>query len=170
MALTYEPIATTTLGSAQATITFSSIPSTYTDLRLVIISRSSDTASDNWQLKYQYNSDTASNYSTTRLVGTGAAASSSRNTAQTSNFIDTAIPGTASTLWGFCAIDIFSYTGSTFKTSLNFLSKDLNGSGHTSQTICMWRSTSAITSIVLTPESGNFVSGSTATLYGIKAA
>ena len=40
MPATYEPIATTTLGSAATNITFSSIPATYTDLRLVLVARS----------------------------------------------------------------------------------------------------------------------------------
>ena len=45
MPATYEPIATTTLGSAQATVTFSSIPGTYTDLVLITNSRSDSTTS-----------------------------------------------------------------------------------------------------------------------------
>jgi hypothetical protein len=77
MAITYEPIATTTLSSAAATITFSSISSAYTDLRLVFVGTS--VANSN-NCIVTFNSDTGFNYSQTALYGTGATAGSSRQT------------------------------------------------------------------------------------------
>ena len=70
MASTYEPIATTTLGSAASSITFSSIPATYTDLRLVLVHTPS-ASTGNAQM--QFNSDTATNYSYTyrQRIGSG---------------------------------------------------------------------------------------------------
>ena len=75
MASTYTPIATTTLGSNQSTVTFSSIPSTYTDLVLVCNATVSS-ANGTWYL--EFNSDTGTNYSATVLKGNGTAASSDR--------------------------------------------------------------------------------------------
>lgn len=162
MPATYEPIATTTLSSAASTITFSSIPSTYTDLRLVIVG-----AGDGQLLYWTYNSDTASNYSWTRLLGNGSAASS---TAQTNLSNNRGWWTNASSTPCVNEIDVFSYAGSTNKTSLVKSSVDQNGSGNTVAAVNLWRSTSAITSIQLSMSSGNFYTGTTATIYGIKAA
>ena len=72
MAITYEPIATTTLGSAQASVSFSSF-SGYTDLVLVCVAT---TASDDQFLSVQFNGDTGSNYSNTYMTGNGSTATS----------------------------------------------------------------------------------------------
>jgi hypothetical protein len=160
MPATYEKIATTTLGSAQGTITFSSIPSTYTDLRLVM----TFTTTAGELIKAQYNGDTATNYSVTSLYGDGSTAGSFRvtsiNYVYVTNGSDTTVPH-------FATLDIFSYAGSTNKTSLGTQSRDNNGSGTVGQFVHLWGSTSAINSIALFPNSGNFKTGTTATLYGI---
>ena len=75
MATTYEAIQTTTLGSAAADITFSSIPATYTDLVLVYIGA---TVSNNINYYLRFNGDTGTNYSYTYLSGTGSAVGSGR--------------------------------------------------------------------------------------------
>ena len=72
---TYTPIATTTLGSAASSYTFTSIPSTYTDLVLIA---SVKTGSGDDGISVRYNSDSGSNYSMTYLLGNGSAASSGR--------------------------------------------------------------------------------------------
>jgi hypothetical protein len=164
---TYEPLATTTLTSDQATITLSSISSSYTDLRVVINSISADTGT---YIVYQYNSDTGSNYSTTQLVGNGSAASSPRGSNNTFNralyqsWQDT--NGVA-----LCIIDIFSYAGSTNKTSLAVASNDKNGSGTVERNVSLWRNTAAINSITFRTDSGgSYKTGTTVTLYGIARA
>jgi hypothetical protein len=75
MAITYEPIATTTLGSAAADVTFTSISGTYTDLVLVAVTQ---IGSSGDYLGVQFNSDTGTNYSRTRLSGNGTSASSDK--------------------------------------------------------------------------------------------
>jgi hypothetical protein len=76
MAITYEPIATTTLGSDAVSVTFSTISGAYTDLVLVMnIRGSSDIESD---IGMQLNSDTGSNYSMTRIYGQAASTGSDR--------------------------------------------------------------------------------------------
>lgn len=167
MPATYEPIATTTLGSSSLNIEFTSIPATYTDLRIVL----TGTTTFNCTLGIQFNNDTGSNYSETRLEGDGSTASSGRNT----NLTYLRWYSFNATTPTFHTIDIFSYAGSTNKTSLATSSTDLNGSGNVRRYAQLWRSTSAITSIKFGPgvsgASGtNFLTGTTATLFGIKAA
>ena len=163
MPATYEKIATTTLGSAAADITFSSIASSWTDIRLVFTGTSSIDYSN---LFCRLNSDTGTNYSLTRLSGDGSTAASAQQTNQTriaianQSTLRTSIPK-------FYTMDLFSYAGSTFKTMLCTGSEDENGSGTVVRTVNLWRSTSAVSTILLYPSSGNFNSGTTATLYGI---
>ena len=167
MASTYEPIATTTLGSTSSSITFSGIPSTYTDLRLVV----TYTTTTAGQYSYlQFNTDSATNYSDIILVGDGSSAFSLRDTS--ANFIafGSYQSPSSTTIPCFATADIFSYAGSTFKTALITSSMDKNGSGDVEQIVGLWRSTSAITSISIQTSSSTFKAGTTATIYGIKAA
>lgn len=167
MPATYEPIATTTLGSAASTITFSSISSAYTDLRL-IFNINVDTASRICSLRF--NSDTATNYSSTYLSGNGTAAGTGRNTSVNLIYLagnSTVTPSTAGQ-WASYQVDVFSYAGSTNKTALSQIAGDQNGSGSVFRGVHLYRSTSAITSLtILLDGSGNFTTGTTATLYGI---
>jgi hypothetical protein len=165
MPSTYEPIATTTLGSANSTITFSSIPSTYTDLRLVLIPTVTSSGLNTF---LRFNSDTGSNYSFTQMSGNGSSATSAQNTNNTQLNFNLAGPDTSiPTLYTF---DIFSYSGSTNKTLLISESSDKNGSGATMRRVGLWRNTSAINSINLITDSTTWKIGTIATLYGIKAA
>ena len=162
---TYEPIATSTLSTA-GFFAFSSIPSTYTDLRLVIVGGGDG---GTMAVRLQFNSDTGFNYSNTVLTGDGASATSTRQSAvqniSTGNFD---MPNAASAI-GLFMIDIFSYAGSTNKTVLETNSGDRNGSGNVSRNVGLWRSTAAINRIDVSG-GRNFAVGTTATLYGIKAA
>ena len=160
MPATYEPIATTTLSGSTSEVTFTSIPATFTDLRLVFAGVSSAQA-----LCIQFNGDTSTNYSLTVLRGDGTSAVSSRNTS-IDRLIVCSLTGTNPNL---LTTDVFSYAGSTNKTLLSSSSEDNNGSGNTRQSVGLWRSTSAITSLRLYGFSASNITG-TATLYGIKAA
>jgi len=161
---TYTPIATTTLGSAAASYTFSSISSTYTDLVLVVTSASS--LGTGYGLRMRFNGDTASNYSWTHLYGTGSAAGSSRGTSDTSILIGyspAAIGGNVAT------VNIQNYSNATtYKTDL---ARGSETDYRVGAIVGLWRNTSAITSITLFDEgAGNLLTGSTFTLYGIAAA
>jgi hypothetical protein len=154
-----------TLGSETTSITFSSIPATYTDLRIVF--SVIKPVSGNVAGRIRFNSDTGSNYSYTWLVGNGTSATSGRgtSTAELELFTGSAVTTTNPQLQ---IIDIFSYAGSTFKTVLWAESSDKNGSGAVSRNVGLWRNTSAITTIQLSDSSTrNFGVGTTATLYGI---
>ena len=154
-------IATTTLGSASTTITFSSIPGTYTDLRVVLcgIIQGGNNANG------RYNGDTGSNYSNTMIGGDGSSANSYRNTNTTwIRFFDIAAAG--GTYPQLITWDIFNYAGSTNKTSLATTSNDGNGSGAVERSVALWRNTAAITSVSIVG-TDTFPIGTTATLYGI---
>ena len=167
MPATYEPIATTTLGSAAANITFSSIPATYTDLRLVVFLLK-DSGTSTSPIDVRFNSDSATNYSSTFLRGDGSAVDSFRYTSTTK--IDTGEVSPTTAIGQLVTIDIFGYAGSTNKSVLITNSADANGSGQVSRGVGLWRSTSAITSIAMAGTFTNGASlgtGTTATLYGI---
>jgi hypothetical protein len=168
MAVTYDPIATTTLGSAASSITFSSISSAYTDLRLVF---TGITPNGGTYYHARFNSDTAGNYSYTALYGSGSGALSNRESNRTNIPIAGYVAGgTSTTIPTFVTMDIASYASSTYKTSLITYSGDFNGSGDVVRMVGLWRSTSAITSVTITSNFSTFGVGATATLYGIKAA
>lgn len=165
MSATYEPIATTTLGSAAATITFSSIPATYTDLRLVIVYDMNSTAT----MRMLFNDDSVVSTSTscTRLNGNGSTVTSSNST--NTGAVDVS-PSMGSGFWRLTEIDIFSYAGSKNKTFLAKTSADNNGGGNMFTVVGLWRNISAINQLVFRwSGSQTFSAGSTATLYGIKA-
>ena len=162
---TYEPIATQTLASAASNITFSSIASSWTDLRVVL---TGTTVSGSPSPLIQFNSDTGTNYSYTRLTGNGTIAASAAST-NTAGIGCSILTGFNSSTPSFASFDIFSYAGGTYKTVLVTSENDRNGSGSTERIVGLWRSTSAITTVNLNNPS-QFGTGTTATLYGIKAA
>lgn len=164
MPATYEKIQSTTLGSAAANIDFTSIGSSYTDLRLII---TSTVSSAGQALRIRFNSDTGTNYSYTYLVGDGGGAGSARTTSSSFINLDSATSGNSTTIPTLYTFDIFSYAGSTFKTALLTNSGDRNGSGFIANQVNLWRSTSAITAISIYVATGNLNTGTTATLYGI---
>lgn len=164
MATTYEPIATTTLGSAASTITFSSISSAYTDLRVVLTATTDVGLSPTMRFN-----GSSSGYSVTSMDGNGATARSSRGSSRNAVFLGwQAITGT--TLASLWTADIFNYAGSTFKTCLCTASADQNGSGYVERNVNLWQTVDAITTIALLSTGGQFSIGTTATLYGIKKA
>jgi hypothetical protein len=161
MATTYDKIATTTLSSASATITFNSIPASWTDLRIVLANAFTSYALDT--VKIQFNGDTATNYSATQLMGDGASASSSRQSSVSSGLLGRA--GYQSTRPAMVTADVFSYAGSTYKTYLSDSAADQNGSGEVLRHVGLWRSTAAITSVTLM--NVTFQAGAIVTIYGI---
>jgi len=165
---TYDKIATTTLGSAASSITFSSIAASWTDLRLSI--KAQHSAGNT--LGIGFNGDTGANFSWTNLQGTGTASGTSGGNSNFNTFfaISGATGSPTSPNWGSYLVDIFSYGNSQYKTSLCATSEDYNGSGEAYRVVGLWRSTAAITSISITTNGGTYQTGTTATLYGIKAA
>lgn len=164
MTATYDKIATYTVPSAAASYTFTSIPATYTDLVLIT---TGGTVSSGQAIYAQFNSDTATNYSDTVMIGNGTTASSTRATINGVRVIGRFV-GTDGTLNANGITHIMNYANTTtFKTVLN----RSNNSNGTSASVSLWRATpAAITSITLVGDGpSNILTGSVFTLYGIKA-
>ena len=158
MPATYEPIATTTLGSTASTITFSSISSAYTDLRVVLV-----TTSGSGTPALRFNNISTTTYSWTYLKGNGTAAAS--GTSSNDVYIGLGVSAAPPLMF---TIDVFSYAGSTNKTALVSTAADNNGSGEVMRAVGLWRSTAAITRIDLIQQGATtYGAGTTATLYGI---
>ena len=158
----YTPITTTTLASAAASYTFSSISASYTDLVLVI---NGMTTSNNATFRMQFNGDTAGNYSWTSIGATSGGAASYR--AANSAYVPFFIMNGGTLLYG-ATVNINSYSNTSInKTSI--VRADA-GNGEASLVTGLWRSTSAINSITILTSAGNLSSGTTLSLYGITAA
>lgn len=169
-------LATISLTSTVSSVTFSDIPSNYTHLQIRGISRASTSAERNNMFYLTYNGDTAANYSWHALLGNGtspfaegAASASIPRTGMSTGA--TALAGNM----GPVIIDILDYSNtSKFKTIKALTGFDNNGAGEIYFNSTNWRSTSAVTSITLTPFQGNgassFVANTHFALYGIKVA
>lgn len=158
---TYTPIATTTFSGSATSYTFSSIPSTYTDL--VLVCNIFNSSAGNTYMRF--NGDSSAIYSRTRLSGNGTSATSDRASNATSAYID-AIP-TQSPQENII-VNIFNYSnGSMYKT---LIARANNASSGVQATVNLWRQTDAINSIAIYADSGTMTAGTTFTLYGIAAA
>jgi hypothetical protein len=168
MPVTYTPIATNTLTSASATVSFTSISQTYTDLVLVVQCGNSANAQSNIAVRVGNGSyDSGSNYSRTIIYGDGSSAISARTTNDT--YLPIAAGAANNTVVGVNNIHFMNYSNTT--TNKTFLSRGDQTSLYTVATVGLWRSTAAINQIqLLLATGGNFVAGSTFTLYGIKSA
>lgn len=164
---TYTPIATTTLGSAQTTITFNSF-SGYTDLYCVYSTYSTNSTAD---VILQFNGDTGSNYSCQIIYADGTTAGGYPQNFQNQILIDYyGSAGTTAGLFNTGNLHILNYANSsTYKTIINRAGRAAAGVDIATG---LWRSSSAITSFTLKlgGTGNNFAAGSTFSLYGITAA
>jgi len=170
MANTFKKIETATLGSGGGTITFSSIPQTYTDLYLVISSRKSTTSTTD--LGIRFNSEgTYNNF--TSLTGTGSTLANSSFTNMSYNYVENVVPGTnfTSLIFGSTEMYIPNYTNSSTHSTLATGVNENDGT-NAYQVISAGINTSvqsAITSISIVSGTGTLVQYTSATLYGIKS-
>lgn len=171
MPVTYEPIVSTTVvGSSVADITFSSLPSNYTDI--VIIGFIKATASANTSLGFQVNGDTGSNYSNTRLQGNGSVTASERNSAQAyGNFSGTSY-AVADTADNFSPVifNMMNYANTT--THKTFIARGNNAATGVGASVSLWKpaTIAAITSIKIYTFAGSIDVGTVISVYGIRAA
>jgi hypothetical protein len=168
MANTFTLIEAKTLGSAVSSVTFSSIPQTYTDLQLVVSSRMSNSNVEAYN-NIRFNAST-SNYSGKYVVGDGASPSSGSSPGS-GVLTYTNGASTTSSTFGNYSVYIPNYTSSNYKSfSIDSVSENNAATAYAILVGGLWSDTAAITSIVLndTVNSANFVSGSTFYLYGIK--
>jgi hypothetical protein len=159
---TYKPLANVTLGTAVATVTFSSIPATYRDLVVIVQGNTSITS----QVRMVINSDTGNNYNWQRLSGNGTTDTSlfSSNVA----FVNLAnIANATSSSAIQIVINVMDYSATDKHKTV--LSRAGNAANGTDAIYTRWANTAAITSLQVAASSGNWAIGSTFALYGIAA-
>lgn len=172
MAKTYTLIEAETLTATAASVTFSSIPQTYTDLILKISARSTSTAgSDIYaNLKIQFNSDTGNNYNGILTFGTGTTTGSGSYASQSGNLFSYA-NGNVTTASTFSNGEIYipNYTGSNQKvSSVDCVIENNATTGFVEFAAERWTGTSAITTIDVVSLYGSHTADSNFYLYGIK--
>lgn len=163
--MTMQLIATQTVGAGgAASIDFTSIPGTYTDLYLTLSARATSGSSS---AILHFNGITT-NESSRLLLGNGSATSS--GTISTNMYVAVGLNDSAATANTFSSADLYipNYAGNKNKSSS---SQGVNENNATNSNLMLianlWSNTAAITSISLTSASGNFAQYSTASLYGI---
>lgn len=169
MPITYETIASTVLGSTSVTIDISSIPSTYTDLRLVLIGNSSSTAT----VGIRFNDDaTLGSYGRMGMQGYGTSTFAAQSNSRTAIDSYYEMYDTANSRPSMYLVDISNYASTSMvKQVLGFMSSDQGtSSGGLAFISGVWNSTSAINKITLGTNFSSFAFtvGTTVSLYGIK--
>lgn len=165
----YESIATVTVGSGgSATVSFTSIPSTFKHLQVRGISRAS---SGNQYIKLRFNNDSSSVYTYHSLFGSGSSALTDAATSQNgAGAISSAAGSLSSGIFAAAVIDVLDYQNSSKNKTIRSLDGfDPNAAG--GQIVLnsgLWISTSAITQLDLIPSASTFAQYSQFALYGIK--
>lgn len=169
MAATYVPIASNTLTTSAASVTFSSIPATYTDLVLKWSARSNDSGNSELLLVSLDGTTSGTSQSNIELQGTGSSAVSFSNPNRANMLA--AVTGNNATANTFSSGELYipNYAGSTNKPASIFSANENNTTNAVIQVLAgLLRSTSVISSIRLAPSSTTFLTGSSFFLYGIK--
>lgn len=168
MPATYVPIASTTLNSSQTSIIFGTggtISQIYTDLVLVMTCVS-DTDGGNLIQVGNGSIDTTSSYSITVLTGTGTSATSAYDVSTSAGMNLSVANSTQATT---TVMHFMNYSNTT--TYKTVISRSGSAAERTRAFVGLWRKTSAINTIkIIAGGTSNFLSGTVATLYGIKAA
>lgn len=168
MPVTYQKIASTELSSSAASITFSSIPATYTDLLILASVR---TASSSVSTEITFNGDTATNYSDTAFFNSSGSATSSRRS-NVSRILVIGMDNSTTTANTFSNSEIYipSYRINAQKQIYtNAQREELIATQTTGNSVGSgyWRNTAVINSITLTGNGGSYATGSSFYLYGI---
>ncbi len=163
------PIATTTLSTGTATITFSNIPQNYEHLQ---VRASVLTSINGFIVGLRLNSDSGFNYTTHRLNGNGSAVAAAADTSLTYARLFGQSTGTSTTSPTAMLVDILDYTNTNKYTTIRALAGcDKNGDGEVSLQSSLWLNTNAISSIQFRLDvAGNMEVGTSFALYGIKRA
>jgi len=171
MPSTYVLISSTQLTSTTSSVTFSSIPSTYTDLVIKVSGRSDQTASAH-SVRFFINGNTGSSYSFTRLLGTGSGTSTYTSGFNTELYFNNGVSTDSNTINTFGTAEIYipNYLSTTNKPMSSQQAQETNSStAYMGITAGLTNITSAITSIEVATNPGtSYVSGSSFYLYGIK--
>ena len=168
----YDALGVVTVGAGGvSSVSFTGIPSTYQHLQIRFLSRDNRSATAN-SIAIQFNSDSGSNYSLHQLEGDGstAAAYASTSTTNARWLALSTSASVASNIFAAGVIDILDYANTNkYKTGRSLVGYDTNGGGAVNFNSGLWMSTSAISTITLTPTvTASFVQYSSFALYGVK--
>jgi hypothetical protein len=161
---TYTPIATTTLGTATSSYTFTSIPSTYTDLILILSGSNSASAAPLIRVG-NGSLDSGTNYDMVALRGDGSTASSFSNPGD--NWFNTFMTSTTNAMYTVIS-HLQNYSNTTTRKSI--INRSSSATGNVVLEIGNWNSTSSINQIQVLLSGANLNAGTQITLYGIAAA
>lgn len=166
----YESIATVSLTGTQTNIEFTSIPSTFQHLQIRASVRANAGSIQN--IIMRFNSDTGSNYSWHYIEALGSGTPTASASAPDTSMYIAQEPGStqAADIFGTFILDILDYKDTNkFKTVRSLSGVDLNGSGRIQFWSGNWRSTSAVSSLLLRSDASNaFAANTRIALYGIK--
>ena len=169
MPATFQPIETKTLASTAASVVFSNIPSNYTDLVLIC---DTQILNNDYMLALRFNGDSTTLYSYTTLDGNGSIAESSRRSGMSLGTMQRIVSNGSR----FISIThIMDYSNTT--TNKTYIARGNQAGRWVSANVGLYRNTSAISSVTVSEAgdggtgsfTGHLASGSTFTLYGVKA-
>ena len=175
-ATSFESIATVTVGSgSSSSITFTSIPNTFSHLQLRAIARTDRSGENETTMTIRFNSDTGNNYSYHRLIGDGSSASADAGSSSPFIYFYAGASATSASAntFGVSVWDILDYNSTVKNKTVRYLAgMDTNGAGRvTLQGGAWYNNTTAISSITIaTDGSHNFTQYTQFALYGCKSA
>lgn len=170
-----DPIGVFTLASAQANVEFTNIPQTYTHLQIRALAQTSRATFGVDSLRFQFNADTANNYSWHHLRGDGSTTESAAGSTLGYMEAQRILGTTTGNSYGGFVMDILDYRNTNkFTTVRTIGGVDVNGTvggigGASVFASGNWRNTNAVTSIKLYGDAASFTANSSFALYGIKA-
>ena len=167
----YDALATVTVPSGGASsITFSAIPQTgYSHLQIRAIAQVNSGSTGTGGVRFQFNSDGGSNYSLHRLYGNGSSATADGYASQSNAYAGTVSGSGSTNIFGASIIEIEDYANTYKNKTIRTLSgADTNGAGIVMFSSSAWYNTTAINTITITSDSGNFTQFSQFSLFGIK--
>ena len=172
MANTYKLIASSVLTTSANSVTFSSIPSTYTDLALKVSTRTSSGATRGTIRVFpnsENSSSTNGSYTVIYVTGTTKASGRASNTVPFRNLYDSTADGATASTFGSAEFYLPNYSSSQYKVLQSFGNSETNattgsllGAGSS-----LWQSTAAISQLVVDGNTDDFLAGSSFYLYGI---
>lgn len=174
LGIAIELIADSLLGSDTATFDFTSISGSYKHLRLIVVGRTTQSASETW-IKMTFNNDGSTSYDCFQaqafLGGTNSAWNEDVAAASMAHAMLMAGDSATGGRVGMATVEIPNYASTTYDKIMTSTGSVAEGTSSTNfrvvPTMGFWRNTAAITRITLTPTSGNWKTGSRATLYGL---
>lgn len=164
----YESIATQTVGAGgQASIQFNSIPSTFQNLQLRFVAKSTTAGGGSGGALVLMTMNSTAFTKSAYLYATGTSLASNNNS--NPGFLANLVRAGETSMFTACVVDIFDYRNTNKTKTLRILGgMNINGSSEMSLNMNVWNSTSAVTSLTITPTSGDFAQYSSFALYGIR--